>query len=74
MSTTSTLAPALTRHTSQPQAKHMPTCVTRAGAVAPAAAVLFLAYPALRPWHNETWPPERPRRWAPAAGWPPISH
>ena len=29
MSTTSTLAPALTRHTSQPQAKHMPTAMTR---------------------------------------------
>jgi DNA-binding XRE family transcriptional regulator len=56
------LAPALTRHTSQPQEKHMPTSVTRAGAVALAAAVLFLACPALRPWHNQTWPPERPRR------------
>ena len=29
MSTTSTRAPALTRHTSQPQAKHMPTAMTR---------------------------------------------
>jgi hypothetical protein len=62
MSPASIVAPALTRHASQPQAKHMPTSVTRAGAVALAAAVLFLAYPAPRPWHNQTWPPERPRR------------
>jgi hypothetical protein len=64
MSPASIVAPALTRHASQPQAKHMPTSLTRirAGAVALAAAVLFLAYPALRPWHNQTWPPERPRR------------
>jgi hypothetical protein len=54
MSPISILAPASTRHTFQPQAKHMPTSAIRAGAVALAAAVLFLAYPALRPRHNQT--------------------
>jgi hypothetical protein len=46
----------VTCHTSQPQEKHMSTSVARirAGAAALAAAgVLFLAYPALRPWHDE---------------------
>jgi hypothetical protein len=48
--------PTVTCHTPHPQEKHMPTPVARirAGAVALAAAgVLFLAYPALRPWHDE---------------------
>ena len=46
----------VTCHTSPPQEKHMPTSVARirAGAAALAAAgALFLAYPALRPWHDE---------------------
>src|SRR5215831_1359389 len=41
---------------SQPQETHMSTSATRirAGAAALAAAgLLFLAYPALRPWHDE---------------------
>src|SRR5262249_60430002 len=50
------LPPAPPRHSSQPQETHMSTSATRirAGAIALAAGgLLFLAYPAVRPWHDE---------------------